>query len=67
MGPLLAGLAALIAADVLLALGRGLTMIFSGIALWGLHIALSQGMLSKLVADHAPAPPRYLRRWQHCY
>ena len=61
MGPrrlLLAGLAALIAADVLLALGHGLIMIFTGIALWGLHMALSQGLLAKLVADHAPAALR---------
>ena len=61
MGPrrlLLAGLAALIAADVLLALGHGLTMIFAGITLWGLHMALSQGLLAKLVADHAPATLR---------
>ena len=61
MGPrglLLASLAALIAADVLLALGDGLVMIFAGIALWGAHMALSQGLLSKLVADHAPAALR---------
>ncbi len=61
MGPrrlLLAGLAALIAADVLLALGHGLIMIFTGIALWGLHMALSQGLLAKLVADRAPAALR---------
>lgn len=61
MGPrglLLASLAALIAADVLLALGDGLVMIFAGIALWGMHMALSQGLLSKLVADHAPATLR---------
>ena len=57
-GLLLASLAALIAADVLLALGTGLTMIFSGIALWGLHMALSQGLLAKLVADHAPVALR---------
>ena len=61
MGPrglLLASLVALITADVLLALGDGLTMIFAGIALWGVHMALSQGLLSKLVADHAPAALR---------
>ncbi len=61
MGPrrlLLAGLAALIVADVLLALGHGLTMIFGGITLWGLHMALSQGLLAKLVADRAPAALR---------
>ncbi len=61
MGPrglLLASLAALIAADVLLARGDGLIMIFAGISLWGVHMALSQGLLSKLVADHAPAALR---------
>ena len=61
MGPrrlLLAGLAALIVADVLLALGHGLTMIFGGITLWGLHMDLSQGLLAKLVADRAPAALR---------
>lgn len=55
---LLASLMALIAADVLLALGEGLVMIFAGIALWGVHMALSQGLLAKLVADHAPAALR---------
>lgn len=61
MGPrglLLASLVALIAADVLLALSGGLTMIFTGIVLWGVHMALSQGLLAKLVADHAPAALR---------
>lgn len=32
----------------------GLTGAFAGIALWGLHMALSQGLLAKLVADRAP-------------
>ncbi len=57
-GLLLASLAALMAADVLLALGDGLALVFSGIALWGLHMALSQGLLAKLVAEHAPAALR---------
>lgn len=45
---------ALIVADLLLALSVGLGGIFVGIAFWGLHMALSQGLLAKLVADRAP-------------
>jgi MFS family permease len=48
------GLAALIAADAMLAWGRGLAAIFAGIGLWGAHMALTQGLLGKLVADAAP-------------
>lgn len=51
---LLAGLAALLAADLMLAWGQGLWATFAGIALWGLHLALTQGLLTKLVANHAP-------------
>jgi len=49
------GLAALIAADALLARGGSLVTIFAGIGLWGAHMALTQGLLGKLVADSAPA------------
>jgi MFS family permease len=48
------GLVALIAADVLLALGETLLPIFLGIGLWGLHMGLTQGVLSALVAHAAP-------------
>jgi len=51
---LLCGLAALVAADLLLALAPGLVWTFAGLALWGVHMALTQGLLSKLVAQHAP-------------
>lgn len=44
----------LIAADMLLATSTGLGTVFAGIGLWGLHLALSQGLLSALVADTAP-------------
>ena len=57
-GLLLSALAALVLADVLLARGQSLTVIFVGITLWGLHMALSQGLLAKLVADQAPAALR---------
>ena len=52
------GLAVLIAADVALALaGRG-PLLWAGIALWGLHMAFTQGLLAAMVADTSPAPLR---------
>jgi MFS family permease len=57
-GLLLASLAVLAAADLLLALVPGLAAAFAAIALWGLHMGLSQGLLSRLVADRSPAPLR---------
>lgn len=51
---LLWGLAMLIGADLALAFGSGLVATFIGIGLWGAHMALTQGLLAKLVADHAP-------------
>jgi MFS family permease len=54
-GLLFFGLVLLIAADVLLALAATPLVVFAGAALWGLHMALTQGLLSKLVADAAPA------------
>ncbi len=51
---LLAGLALLIAADILLALEPSPHGAFAGAALWGLHMALTQGLLSKLIADTTP-------------
>ena len=52
---LVLGLFALVAADLSLAYVPGLTGAFVGTALWGLHMAMTQGLLAKLVADHAPA------------
>jgi len=51
---LLLGLGALIAADLLLALGSSLVAIFVGIGLWGLHMGLTQGVLAALIAATAP-------------
>jgi len=48
------GMACLIVADLSLALVSGLLGAFAGIALWGAHMALTQGLLAKLVADHSP-------------
>ena len=52
------GLACLIAADISLALIAGLGGAFLGIALWGAHMALTLGLLAKLIADHAPSDLR---------
>lgn len=52
------GLAALIASDLALGAGTGIVAVFSGAALWGVHMGLTQGLLSKLVADAAPAELR---------
>jgi MFS family permease len=57
-GLLLASLAVLASADLLLAFIPGLTAAFAAIALWGLHMGLSQGLLSRLVADRSPAALR---------
>ena len=48
------GLALLIVADVLLALGTTLSASLLGIAIWGLHLGFTQGLLAALVADTAP-------------
>lgn len=55
---LIAGMAVLVAADLLLARASGLAAAFAGIALWGAHMALTQGLMAKLVADSAPAHVR---------
>lgn len=52
--PMAGGLVCLVFADLLLAFGSGLVTTFAGIALWGAHMALTQGILAKLVADAAP-------------
>ena len=48
------GLVVLIAADVLLASSSHWTWVWAGIALWGLHMAMTQGLLATMVADAAP-------------
>jgi len=50
---LLAGISVLILADLLLALGSGVAAALAGTALWGLHLALTQGIMSRMVADEA--------------
>jgi MFS family permease len=55
---LLAGFALLIVADLVLALGGNVATVMIGVAIWGLHMGLTQGLLSALVADTAPAALR---------
>lgn len=52
------GLVVLIAADLVLAAGDHWTVVLVGVALWGAHMGMTQGLLSKLVADTAPADLR---------
>lgn len=58
MGLLAVGLGMLIAADIVLALSPGLGVSAIGVALWGLHLGLTQGVLATLVAATAPAELR---------
>lgn len=55
---LVLGLGVLVIADVVLAMAASPWIAFLGAAFWGLHMALTQGLLSKLVADTAPAELR---------
>lgn len=48
------GLATLIVADLILATAPNLIIVMIGVALWGLHMGMTQGLLSALVADEAP-------------
>lgn len=55
---LIVSLLMLIAADLVLAFSPGLLGVGIGVVLWGLHMGFSQGLLSALVADAAPAELR---------
>jgi MFS family permease len=52
------GFALLIGADLALAFAGGIPGAALGVALWGLHLGLTQGILSTLVADTAPPEQR---------
>jgi MFS family permease len=55
---LAAGIVALVAADIVLALAASLAALAAGVALWGLHMGLTQGLLAAMVAHAAPAALR---------
>ena len=52
------GMLVLAAADAVLALAHGNVALFAGIALWGLHMGMTQGLLATLVADTTPTAYR---------
>jgi predicted MFS family arabinose efflux permease len=52
---LAAGLAVLILSDLVLAQAQGLAAVVAGVALWGLHMGMTQGLLATMVAGAAPA------------
>jgi MFS family permease len=52
------GAATLVVADVILATTDSGAWLVAGIAIWGLHMGLTQGLLTALVADTAPPDRR---------
>jgi MFS family permease len=54
-GVVTAGFGVLILADLVLAIGSSIGLVMAGVVLWGLHMGLTQGLLSAVVADTAPA------------
>jgi MFS family permease len=52
------GLLVLMGADAALATGGHWSVVWGGIALWGLHLGMTQGLLAIMVADTAPADLR---------
>lgn len=55
---LLAGIGMLIAADLVLAKGVSLWTVGLGVILWGAHMAFTQGIFSRMIADAAPEQSR---------
>ncbi|MEO0316524.1 MAG: hypothetical protein RL404_201 [Pseudomonadota bacterium] len=52
------GLVVLVAADLLLALRGNWLTLLAGVALWGIHMGMTQGLLATMVAEAAPADLR---------
>jgi MFS family permease len=52
------GLVVLIAADLVLAINNHWYVVLMGVALWGIHMGITQGLLATMVADTAPADLR---------
>ena len=55
---LVSGLIVLIAADVVLAINGHWGIVLLGVALWGLHMGMTQGLLAAMIADASPADLR---------
>lgn len=54
-GLLFSGLLVLAASDMVLAAASSSAFVFAGAALWGLHMGLTQGIVTAYIADVAPA------------
>jgi MFS family permease len=52
------GIAALVASDIALAFASGIAGLALGVALWGVHMGFTQGLLSAMVADASPSELR---------
>lgn len=48
------GCGVMVAADLLLAFGPGLPWVLAGVALWGVHMGMTEGLIAALTADYAP-------------
>lgn len=55
---LMAGIAALIAGNLVFAETNGFAGLVAGAVLWGAHMAMTQGIFSRLIADSAPSALR---------
>jgi len=51
---LAAGFVVLVLSDIVLASASGIVGVLVGVVLWGLHMGITQGLLSRLVADTTP-------------
>ncbi len=51
---LMTGIAVLVAGDLTLAMSNGMAGLVIGVSLWGAHMALTQGIFSRMIADGAP-------------
>jgi MFS family permease len=52
------GLLVLVGADVVLAMASGWRGVIAGVLMWGLHMGMTQGLISAMVANAAPAQLR---------
>jgi MFS family permease len=55
---LLVGLSFLVGADLVLGLAHSVVALFVGAALWGCHLALTQGVFAKIIAEFTPSDLR---------
>ncbi len=58
MGLLAAGLVMLMVADLVFASSLHWTVVLAGVGLWGVHLGMTQGLLTTMVANRSPADLR---------